>query len=219
MSQLTYNFNNKIGSGFLEQRDGGLSVFGLSIMKRMEQVGMAVDVSHCGDQTTLDALAAATKPVVFSHANARALLPGHLRCKTDEAIQKMAKTGGVMGVNFIRFMVRDQEPVTIDHALNHVDYVAKLVGIEHVGMGSDLDVVGNPNPMGGRGFDPRTQPNFSRYQYHEGPGGAITVAGLDHAKRVFDFTEGLVRRGYSDANIALILGGNAARVFGAIWPS
>lgn len=219
LSQLTYNFNNKIGSGFLENRDGGLSVFGLSIMKRMEQVGMAVDVSHCGDQTTLDALAAATKPVVFSHANARALLPGHLRCKTDEAIQKMAKTGGVMGVNFIRFMVRNAEPVTIEHALDHVDYIAKLVGVEHVGMGSDLDVVGNANTMGGSGFDPKTQPNFSRYQYHEETGGAITIKGLDHAKRVFDFTEGLIRRGYSDANISLILGGNATRVFGAIWPA
>jgi membrane dipeptidase len=72
ISQLTYNFNNRIGSGFLEQRDGGLSVFGLSIMERMQEVGMAVDVSHCGDQTTLDALAAASKPVVFTHATARA---------------------------------------------------------------------------------------------------------------------------------------------------
>ncbi|MBX7186725.1 MAG: membrane dipeptidase, partial [Vicinamibacteria bacterium] len=77
LSQLTYNFNNRIGSGFLEQRDGGLSVFGLSILERMQTVGMAVDVSHCGDQTTLDALDAAKKPVVFTHATARALVPGH----------------------------------------------------------------------------------------------------------------------------------------------
>lgn len=218
ISQLTYNYNNKIGSGFLEQRDGGLSVFGLSILERMQQIGMAVDVSHCGDQTTLDALAAAKKPVLFTHANARALVPGHLRCKTDEAIQKMAKTGGVMGISFIRFMVRGQEPVTVEHVLDHVDYVAKLAGVEHVAIGSDLDVMGNPNAMGG-GFDPRTQPNFSRYQYHEGANGAITIKGLDHPKRVFDFTEGLIRRGYNDADIALILGGNAVRVLGTIWPA
>jgi len=108
ISQLTYNFNNRIGSGFLEQRDGGLSVYGLSIMRRMEQVGMGVDVSHCGDQTTLDALEAASKPVIFTHATCRALIPNHLRAKTDEAIRKMAKTGGVMGVSLIRFMVRDR---------------------------------------------------------------------------------------------------------------
>jgi membrane dipeptidase len=219
ISQLTYNFNNRIGSGFLEARDGGLSVFGLSIMERMQQVGMAVDVSHCGDQTTLDALSAARKPVIFTHATARALVPGHLRCKTDEAILKMARTGGVMGIAMIRFMVRDSEPVTIEHVLDHVDYVAKLAGIEHVAIGSDLDLVGNPNAINGGGFDPRTQPNFSRYQYHEDPDGAINIRGLNHSKRVFDLTEGLIRRGYTDAHIAQVLGGNAVRALGAIWPA
>jgi membrane dipeptidase len=219
ISQLTYNFNNRVGSGFLEQRDGGLSVFGLSIMERMQQVGMAVDLSHCGDQTTLDALAAATHPVIFTHATARALVPGHLRCKTDEAITKMAKTGGVMGIAMIRFMVRDHEPVTLEHVLDHVDYVAKLAGVEHLAIGSDLDVVGNPNAVNGGGFDPRSQPNFSRYQYHEDGDGAINIRGLNHAQRVFDLTEGLIRRGYTDAQIAQILGGNAIRVLGAIWPA
>jgi membrane dipeptidase len=219
ISQLTYNFNNRIGSGFLEQRDGGLSVFGLSIMERMQAVGMAVDVSHCGDQTTLDALAAASKPVVFTHATARALVPGHLRCKTDEAIQKMAKTGGVMGIAMIRFMVRNTEPVTIEHLLDHVDYVAKLVGVEHVAVGSDLDVVGNPNAVNGAPVDPRNQPNFSRYQYHEDTDGAINIKGLNHLKRMFDLTEGLIRRGYGDPQIAQILGGNAVRVLGTIWPA
>jgi membrane dipeptidase len=219
VSQLTYNFNNRIGSGFLEERDGGLSVFGHSIMSRMEQVGMGVDVSHCGDQTTLDALDAAKKPVLFTHATARALVPGHLRCKTDEAIQKMAKTGGVMGIAMIRFMVRNSEPVTIEHVLDHVDHVAKLAGIEHVAIGSDLDVVGNPNAVNGGGFDPRTQPNFARYQYHEDRDGAITIRGLNHEKRVFDLTEGLIRRGYTDSQIQLILGGNARRALSSIWPS
>lgn len=217
ISQLTYNFNNRIGSGFLEERDGGLSVFGLSIMRRMQEVGMAVDVSHCGDQTTLDALHAATRPVIFTHATCRALLPGHLRCKTDEAIRAMAKTGGAMGIAFIRFMVRDQEPVTVEHALDHFDHVAKLVGVEHVAVGSDLDIVGNPNAVGGAGFDPRSQPNFARYQYHEGPGGRITIEGLDHPRRMFDLTEGLIRRGYRDADILAMLGGNAVRVLGGIW--
>jgi len=216
LSQLTYNFNNRIGSGFLEQRDGGLSVFGLSILERMQQVGMAVDVSHCADQTTLDALAAAKRPVIFTHANPRTLVPGHLRCKTDEAIQKMAKTGGVMGISFIRFMVRDREPVTIEHVLDHMDYVAKLVGVEHVAIGSDLDVIGNASPIGG-GFDPKSQPNFARYQYHEDTDGAINIKGLNHSRRVFDLTEGLIRRRYSDADIRLILGGNAVRTLGAIW--
>jgi membrane dipeptidase len=219
ISQLTYNFNNRIGSGFLEERDGGLSVFGLAIMERMQQVGMAVDVSHCGDQTTMDALAAAKKPVIFTHGTCRALLPGALRCKTDEAIHRMAKTGGVMGIAMIRFLVRDREPVTIEHVVDHVDHVAKLVGVEHVAIGSDMDLVGNPNAVNGGGFDPKTQPNFSRYQYHEDPDGSITIRGLNHTKRVFDLTDALIRRGYSDRDITGILGTNAIRVLGTIWPT
>ena len=216
LSQLTYNFNNRIGSGFLERRDGGLSVFGASIMKRMEEVGMAVDVSHCGDQTTLDALEAATKPVVFSHGTCRALIPQLTRAKTDDAIRRMARSGGVMGIDFIRFMVRDREPVGIEHTLDHFDYTRKLVGVEHIAIGSDLDVIGNGNPMGG-GSDPTKQPNFDRYGYHVDKPEHVGVTGLDHPKRMFDLTDGLIRRGYSDADIRGILGGNAIRVLGAIW--
>lgn len=216
LSQLTYNFNNRIGSGFLEQRDGGLSVFGLSIMKRMEKVGMAVDLSHCADQTTLDALDAATRPVIFTHAACRALVPGHPRAKSDEAIRKMAKTGGVMGVNFLRFLVRDREPVTIAHVLDHFDYLRRLVGVQCIAVGSDMDVVANANPIGG-GFRPESQPNFDRYRFHFDKPEHLGADGLDHPKRMFDLTEGLIARGYSDADIKLILGGNAARVLGTIW--
>ena len=217
ISQLTYNFSNKIGCGFLEQRDGGLTVFGLSILERMNKVGMGVDLSHCADQTTLDALDAAKKPVLFTHANCRALVPGHMRNKTDEAIRKLANTGGMMGIGFLRFMVRDREPVTIDHVLDHFDHVVKLAGVEHVGVGGDMDVVGNPNAVGG-GMQPSSQPNFERYMVHNDPDGRITIKGLDHAKRMFDLTEGLIKRGYSDADIKLMLGGNAVRVLGQIWP-
>jgi membrane dipeptidase len=216
LSQLTYNFNNRIGSGFLEQRDGGLSIFGLSILKRMEQVGMAVDVSHCGDQTTMDALEAATRPVLFTHASCRALLPGRLRAKPDDAIVRMAKTGGVMGIPYIRFMIRDREPVRLDQVLDQFDYARRLVGVEHLAVGSDLDVLGNANPIGG-GFKPESQPNFARYGYHVGADGRVAVDGLGHPKRTFDLTEGLISRGYSDADIRLILGGNAIRVLGKIW--
>ncbi|HSG47582.1 MAG TPA: membrane dipeptidase, partial [Longimicrobiales bacterium] len=194
------------------------TVFGADIVARMNQVGMAVDVSHCGDRTTLDAIAASTRPVVFSHASARALLPGHLRCKTDEAIRAMAATGGVIGINFIRFMVRLQEPVTVEHVLDHFDYVARLVGVEHVGIGSDLDIEGNASPLRPPDDPPSFDaPNFDRYQMHMNENGRESIAGLDHTKRVFDLTEGLIRRGYSDADISLMLGGNFRRVLSEIW--
>lgn len=219
LSQLTYNYQNRIGSGFLEERDGGLTVFGKSIVQRMEQVGMAVDVSHCADRTTLDALDIARRPVVFSHASCRALMPDHARCKTDEMIVKMARSGGVMGIPFLRMMISPTEPVTVEHALNHFDHVRKLVGVEHLAVGSDMDVVGNPNPVNGPGQGNPATPNFERYRLHTSNTGEwlLTVKGLDHPRRTFDLVEGLIRRQYTDAQIALILGGNATRVFRTLW--
>lgn len=219
LSQLTYNYQNRIGSGFLEENDGGLTVFGRAIVTRMEAVGMAVDLSHCADRTTLDTLDVAKKPVVFSHASCRALLPGHLRCKTDEMITKMAKTGGVMGIPFLRMMLHEDEPVTIEHALDHFDHVRRLVGVQHLAVGSDMDLVGNPNPVNGPGAGNPATPNFERYRLHRGVKGELllTVKGLDHPRRTFDLTEGLIRRGYSDADITGILGGNAVRVFRQLW--
>ena len=215
VSQLTYNTGNLLGSGFLADTDNGLSTYGAEVVKRMNAVGMAVDLSHSGDRTTLDGIAASAKPVIFSHASCRALLPGGLRAKTDEMIRAMARTGGVAGIAFLRFMLRVEEPVTIEHALDHFDHVAKLVGVDHVGIGSDMDVLGNPNPMGVP--EPTNQRNFDRYLLHRDRDSSITTRQLDHPKRVFDLTEGLIRRKYSDADIRLILGGNWARVLGAIW--
>lgn len=219
LSQLTYNYQNRLGSGFLETKDTGLSVFGADVVARMNVVGMAVDLSHCGDQTTLDGIAAAKKPVVFSHASARALAPDHLRCKTDEMIRGMARSGGVMGIPFLRMMIRAGEPVTVDHVVDHFDHVAKLVGIEHVGVGSDMDIVGNPNPVNGEPM--RETPNWDRYRLHKDEKGQwmLTIRGLDHPKRMFDLTEAFIKRGYSDDHIRLVLGGNWKRVLEAIQAS
>lgn len=216
VSQLTYNYQNRLGSGFLETSDSGLSVFGGEVVQRMNRVGMGVDVSHCGDRTTLDAVAASTKPVLFSHASCRALAPDHLRCKTDEAIRAMARTGGVMGIPFLRMMIRPEEPVTVDHVVDHIDHVARLVGMEHVGVGSDMDVVGNPNPVNGEPM--RETPNWDRYRLHTDADGRwlLTIPGLDHPRRMFDLTEALIRRGYTDEQVRLVLGGNWRRVLGAL---
>ncbi|MEO7998923.1 MAG: membrane dipeptidase [Gemmatimonadaceae bacterium] len=217
-SQITYNAATRTGSGFLADTDNGLTEYGASLIKRMNEVGMAVDLSHCGDRTTLGALEAIRKPVIISHGSCRAVVPGHLRAKTDEMIQKVAASGGMMGVAFLRFIIKNEEPVTIEHALDHFDHAVKLVGVEHVGVGSDMDVVGNPNPVGGPD-NISSQPNFARYNVHRDAEGRITIAGLDHAKRMYDLTEGFIRRKYSDANIKLMLGGNWERTLGTIWPA
>lgn len=211
VSQLTYNSRNLIGNGATERRDEGISDFGAAIIERMNKVGMAVDVSHCGDKTTLDAFDISKKPVLITHSNCRALV-NHPRVKTDEAIKKVGEKGGVMGITGVRMFVKAEEPTTIEHALDHFDHVRKLIGPEHLGVGSDIDLWG---------YD-KMPPELNK-QLRAGYKGSyafrekIDIEGLDHPKRMFDLTEGLIRRKYSDNDIKGILGGNFMRVLKEIW--
>jgi membrane dipeptidase len=210
-AQLTYNEQNLIGSGCTERVDGGVSDFGSEIIKHMNEVGMLVDVSHCGDRTTLDGIELSSKPVAITHANCRALLE-HPRLKTDEAIKKMAAKGGVMGITGVRMFVRDREPTTIEHLIDHIDHVVQLVGVEHVGIGSDSDL---------HGFD--DLPAQMREQIRAGYKASYAmrekgdIEGFDHPRKVFDLTEALIRRGYSNAHIEAILGGNFKRLLAQVW--
>jgi membrane dipeptidase len=212
ISLLTYNSRNLIGNGSTERRDDGISDFGLKIVERMNKVGMAVDTAHCGDRTTLDAFDASKVPVLITHSNCRALNPNQPRCKTDEAIRKMAEKGGVMGITNVRNFVSPKEPTNVESLLDHYDHVAKLVGVEHVGVGSDYDL---------DVYDalPPEYANWLRNLYKSSYAfrDKMDTDGVNHYLRMFDLTEGLIRRGYSDANIQLILGGNFRRVLTQIW--
>ncbi|HET7151543.1 MAG TPA: membrane dipeptidase [Candidatus Acidoferrum sp.] len=212
VSQLTYNARTLIGNGSTERRDDGLSDFGLSIVERMNKVGMGVDVSHCGDKTTLDAFEMSKKPVLITHSNCRALNPNHPRCKTDEAIKAMAAKGGVMGITEVRMFVSAKEPTGIDAMMDHYDYVAKLVGVEHVGVGSDIDLIGYDAMPADENKQLR-----AAYKGSYGFRDKIDIDGYTFAKRPFDLAEALIRRNYSDANIEAILGGNFQRVLKEIW--
>jgi membrane dipeptidase len=196
VSQLTYA-HNRIGGGSCDPEDDGLSPYGEQIIERMNKVGMAVDVSHCGDRTTLDAVQASRKPVLVTHSNCRALVPNSARCKTDEAIRRVAAKGGVIGVTMVRYFVRPGGTATIEDVLDHIDHLAGLVGIEHAGIGSDVDLDGR---------DPRARSKRKN-----------DLDGINYAKKIYDLTEGLVRRCYSPRDIELILGGNFQRALSAIW--
>lgn len=212
VSQLTYNARNMIGNGSTERRDEGLSDFGVAIVERMNKVGMAVDVSHCGDKTSLDAFEVSKKPVLVTHSNVRALNPGHPRCKPDEVIKKVGETGSVMGITGVRMFVKNSEPTTLDDVLNHFDYVAKLIGPDHLGVGSDIDL---------DGYDDMPPEENKRlragYKGSYGFRDKIDIEGIDHPQRMFDLTEALIKRKYTNDQILGILGGNFKRVLKEIW--
>lgn len=185
VSQLTYNGLNHLGGGCGLRRDPGLSGLGAEIIAAMNHAGMILDLSHCGERTTLDAIEASNRTVLVTHSNCAALAPGQARCKSDEVIRKLAARGGVMGVTAISNFVTGLRPVRFEHVLDHFDYIARLTGTEHVGLGTDGGVLGLQRNLA---------PGFGR------PDTILRLA------------EGLIRRGYSDAEIRRMLGFNFERV-------
>ncbi|WP_137869274.1 membrane dipeptidase [Sphingopyxis sp. 2PD] len=210
-AQLTYNSQNLIGSGSTERIDGGISDYGAAIIAEMEKQRLLVDVSHCGDKTTLDAIEIAKGPIAITHSNARALVD-HPRVKTDAAIKALAAKGGVMGITGVRMFVRTADPTNVGHMADHIDHVAKLVGIDHVGIGSDADL---------HGYDDMKPDEYAllkgaykgSYAFRD----KIDIDGFDHPLKVFDLTEELIRRGYSNDNITAVLGGNFRRLLAQVW--
>jgi membrane dipeptidase len=213
VSQLSYNFRSLVADGAFEPHDGGVSEFGGKVIERMNKVVMAVDLGHASDRTKLEACELSKYPVILSHGNCRALNPDAPRTSTDEAIRALAKRGGVMGIAFIAFMVKGSEPVTVDHVIDNFDHVRDLVGIEHVGIGSDAGIESND-----LGAPERLKEMLAkadrRYHVH---GTHEVVPGLQGQKRIYDLTAAFVRRGYTDEHIRLVLGQNWRRALGDIW--
>lgn len=210
-AQLTYNSQNFIGSGSTDRVDGGLSDFGARIVAAMNEVGMLVDVSHSAERTTMDAIEASAEPIAITHSNCRALNP-HVRNKSDEAIRALAAKGGVMGISEVRMFISATDPVDVGDMVDHIDHVVELVGIEHVGIGSDSDLNGYDD-MPADQYEMLRNSYDSSYAFRD----KIDTDGFDHPLRMYDLTEELIRRGYSDEHIRLILGGNFKRLLDATW--
>jgi membrane dipeptidase len=213
ISQLCHNFRSVAADGAFEPHDAGISEFGAKVIERMNSLGMAVDLGHASDRTKLEACELSKASLILSHGNCRSLNPGSLRASSDEAIRALAKRGGVMGITCIAFMVKGSEPVVVDDVIDHVDHVRDLVGIEHVGIGSDAGVESNDlgSPQVLRDMLTKADPRYHVHGTHE------VVAGLEGPNRFFELTAALLRRGYSNEHIRLVLGGNWQRVLGEIW--
>ncbi len=213
ISQLSYNFRSRIGDGAFEPFDGGVSEYGGKVIERMNSIGMAIDLAHASDRSKMDAIMRSKTPVILSHGNCRALNPNSLRASTDDAIRKLAEKGGVMGITDIAFMVKATEPVGIDDVIDHFDHVRDLVGIEHVGVGTDAGIESNDlgSPAILKDMLEKADPRYHVHGEHE------VVEGLGGTTRIYELTAALVRRGYTDEHVRLVLGGNWARVLKDIW--
>lgn len=138
--QLTYNNQNAIGSGCYEASDNGLTRFGREVVSEMNRVGILIDLSHVGPQTTLDAIRVSEKPVAITHSNPASLYP-HKRNKSDAILHELAQKGGVLGLTMYP-NISGGTDMTMEEWCQMVNWTINLIGIEHVAIGSDKSING-----------------------------------------------------------------------------
>ncbi len=204
---LTFNTRNYLGDGCGERTDMGLSYLGIEVVERLNDIGILIDLSHCGVQTSLDAIKFSKDPVLFNHTGARALNPPCTRLKTDEQFRAVAEKGGLIGISAIPNQLSSEPEQGIEDMLNHIDYVAKLVGIDHVAIG--LDNTFADQVAFHRQLDASKSVDLQK--------AGITLAadfmyGIESPLEWRNIIWGLVSRGYTDKEIEKIVGGNALRV-------
>ncbi len=216
--QLTYNERNLLGDGCIEPSNAGLSRFGRRVVERMNALGIAVDLSHCGERTTLEGIEASSLPVLITHANAKHLCPSP-RNKSDAVLKALAENGGVIGAVFwgpITYSDPNRRP-GLDDFLNHIDYLVEQAGIDHVGIGSDLGE-GEARDyyeamfMGKQSLYPEITQELGDWYTFD----TRMVEGLESATCFPKVTQGLLQRGYSQEDIQKILGGNLLRALSQI---
>lgn len=206
--QLTYNLRNAVGDGCLERYESGLSRFGLKFVERMNELRMLIDTSHCGYQTTLDSVEFSKVPVSATHTTCRSLYD-HPRGKTDEEFKAIAEKGGYVGINMIPAFIGGKGD--LNQFLDHVDYAVDLIGVDHIGIGTDT---GHREPRPEIPRERRWWTGFKPEHLELGPEmrkDEISSGSLAWVNWPY-YTVGLVSRGYSDQEIEKIIGGNFLKI-------
>lgn len=202
--QMTYQKRNLLADGCGEQNDAGVSRFGLDAIRVMNEVGIAIDLSHASDRTMIQTIEASEKPVFFSHSNARSLID-HPRNVPDEYLRALADRGGICCVSaYSSFLRKDaaENGSTLEDYLRMMDYIVEIVGIDHVGIGFDVGEARTPAEI-------------------EQIGGATLakryVRELRSRSDLVQLTEAVMRHGYSEDDTKKILGTNLLAFYTAVW--
>ncbi|MFO7941513.1 MAG: membrane dipeptidase [Bacillota bacterium] len=215
MMGITYSESNALGDGLRETRDGGLTTFGREAVRRMNQIGMAIDVSHCGDRTSLDTIEASDDPIFISHAGARALW-NTARMMPDEVLLACAQKGGLVGIEAAPHttLTQDHRSHSIESSMEHFEYCVDLLGIDHVTFGPDTlygDHVGLHHAF-------QSHLSIGKSHAHMDFEEVEYVEGLENPSECFpNIVRWLVKHGYSDVDISKVIGGNTLRVLGEVW--
>ena len=218
--QLTYNKSNYIGTGCTETIDRGLTDFGRKAIKKMNELGIIIDLSHCSRQTALDVLKISEKPVVFSHADMKALSPNP-RNRSDEELMLLKKNGGVIGLTSwgpLCWNPAKKTRPTLDEYIDHIDYVVDKIGIDYVGFGCD-NTLNDSKDLKGMKEQSLLYPEVVG-EYNEFVGNDPDIRHAEGFKGVWEIDNVVSRlkeRGYTTEDINKFLGGNFFRVMKNVW--
>lgn len=211
--QLTYNERNLVGDGCTERTNAGLSDYGIEVVERMNELGIIVDLSHCGQATTNDGIKFSKVGVSINHSMCEALHKNHPRAKTDQQIRAMADKGGVMGIISLGYMIGPNlgTETTLETYVNHIAHAVKVGGIDHVGVAADFAVQGLEATGATRKnwYEPRLSRFKPSYKVQWPP----WIPELDTPNRYRHVARLLDKRGFSTGDIEKILGGNWLRFF------
>jgi len=207
--QLTYNEENQAGFGCMAPDDKGLTSFGRELVIEMNRLGMLIDLSHCGHKTTMNAIEASTAPVAFTHANPLALAKNP-RNKPDEAFKALGAKGGVVGVVALPAWLTHDGQATLEDYLRAIDYLVNLVGVDHVGLGTDF-MEEMPEEIAAAALKGISAENLQKFYSSK------IVKGFESISDCAKVTEGLLGRGYSTEDVKKILGGNWMRLYHEVW--
>ena len=204
--QLTYNQRNLAADGCIEPRGGGLSLYGVELLHALQEMGIAVDLSHVGDASVAHAIEVAKKPLAFTHANARHLCDNP-RNKTNEHILGVTKAGGIIGLNaFPAFLRADGSRPSIHDLLDQADYLLDLAGPSAVSLG--LDFI--------EGWGDEEKVNLRAHAHAFGTSYEFPTQ-LEGVRQLPNFTRGLVARGHHEDVVIAVLGGNLLAFFSRVW--
>jgi len=215
--QLTYNLRNLAGNGCTERRDEGLSEFGIQAIRKMNELGILVDLSHCGTRTTLEAIEASKFPVAFTHTFCKAV-HDHDRGKTDEELEALKENQGYMGTLIVPDFITDKKEPSLEDFLDHVDHAVEILGVERVGIGTDHGAY-YPEQLRKSNREKMIreieEQGISSVGWRRGHfrDDAPEVEGYRDWRDFPNITKGLMARGYSPEDTKGILGENFLRVF------
>ncbi len=205
--QPTYNYRSAAGDGCCEPEDAGLSLFGQELVRAMNRHRIAVDIAHAGVRTSLEAIERSARPVIASHANARAVCE-HPRNLPDEVIKAVAASGGVIGLCAFPSFVSAGPSPALDQLIDHAVHIAGLAGAGHVGLGLDFADEGEEE-YDFYGYDERYYPRPPW----------VWPRGIEWLHQCRDIAAALQARGFSPDEAAGIMGANFLRVLARIWGS